>query len=117
MHELSIAENIIDIIRQYVPEDELPLVRDVRLAIGAQSGIAPEALDFGYASLIYGTPLGGSALRIELVPYRLRCHGCQEEFVSNDGLVVCPHCGETRCETLAGTDMRVVDITLAEDGS
>ena len=115
MHELSIAESIIDIVRQYVPEDELTLVRTVRVEIGAQAGISPEALEFGYRALVSESALRASALGIEDVPYRLRCQACDVVFVSEDGLVVCPACSNLRCTVLSGTEMRVVDIQLADE--
>ena len=114
MHELSIAENIIDIVRQYVPETELIQVRGVRLAIGSQSGISAEALEFGYSALVSESALGNSSLNIEIVPYRLRCEECGTEFTSDDGLVACPSCAGVKCMVIAGTEMRLIDIMLAD---
>lgn len=38
MHELSIAQGILDIIGQYVPEGQAPEVRAVRVRVGQMAG-------------------------------------------------------------------------------
>ena len=46
MHELSVAQSIIEIIQQHVPASELERVAAVRLKIGAAAGVVPESLEF-----------------------------------------------------------------------
>ncbi|MDH7516057.1 MAG: hydrogenase maturation nickel metallochaperone HypA [Bacteroidota bacterium] len=114
MHELSIAGSIIDIVGQYVESDMLASVERIGLRIGAQSGISVDALVFGFEAITKDTPLGAARLDIEIVPFTLRCGDCGNEFVSEDGTVLCPACGSFRCTALSGTEMQVVDISLRE---
>ncbi|MBX2991047.1 MAG: hydrogenase maturation nickel metallochaperone HypA [Bacteroidetes bacterium] len=60
MHELSIAESIVDIIRQYFEEKELPRVYDVSVKIGALAGVVPDSLEFSFAAITADTPLPNS---------------------------------------------------------
>ncbi len=46
MHELSVAQNIIEIIQQSVPRSEWNQVTAVRIKIGAVAGIVPDSLKF-----------------------------------------------------------------------
>jgi hydrogenase nickel incorporation protein HypA/HybF len=116
MHELSIAESILDIVRQYVPEPARTPVRALHVKIGAQSGVSPLALDFAFNAVIADTPLAGAVLHIEEVPYRLRCENCDADFESSDGLAVCPDCGSISATVLSGMEMRVDHIDV-EDGA
>jgi Zn finger protein HypA/HybF involved in hydrogenase expression len=44
MHELAIAQNILEIVNQSVPEEQAAAVRLVRIRIGQLSGVVPESL-------------------------------------------------------------------------
>ncbi len=114
MHELSIAESIVEIIGQYVKPGELRLVETVHLRIGAQSGVSAEALDFGFEAITDDTPLRDARLVIEEIPYTLRCEDCRADFTGENGLAVCPRCGGLRCTPLSGMEMNIVEIELKE---
>ncbi len=62
MHELSIAQNIVDIVQQYVPGEAMGDVRFVRVRVGGLSGIVPESLEFSFSAIVAGTPLGSARL-------------------------------------------------------
>jgi len=55
MHELGIAQNIVDAVLLEMKTRHLPLVAAVALRIGALTDVDPEALTFGLKSLP-GTP-------------------------------------------------------------
>ncbi|MBL0174949.1 MAG: hydrogenase maturation nickel metallochaperone HypA [Ignavibacteria bacterium] len=112
MHELSIAESIVDIIRQYVPDPVLTPVRGVRVKIGAQSGVSPDALSFAFSAITIDTHLEHVALRIEEVPFRLRCEACHKVSDSADGIAICPECGSYSTTVLSGMEMLVSDIDV-----
>ena len=80
MHELGIAQNIVDIVNQYVPEGQERLVRSVRLKVGRLSGVVPESLEFCFSTIIGETPLDSAKLDIEHTPVKSRCCDCGEEF-------------------------------------
>ena len=46
MHELSVAQSIVEIIQRHVPQSDWERVRVVRLKIGAAAGVVPESLEF-----------------------------------------------------------------------
>ncbi len=114
MHELSIAQNIVEIVHQHVPEDALSGVRSVRLRVGRLSGIVPESLEFSFTAIISGTPLASAMLTIEHVPTLCRCGGCQGDFEASDFVFLCPACGGTDIKIISGSDLHVVDIELEE---
>jgi hydrogenase nickel incorporation protein HypA/HybF len=114
MHELSIAQGIVDIVRQYVPERQGPRVASVRVRVGRLSGVVPESLEFCFGAIVAGTPYESARLRIERVPTICDCADCTERFETDDPVFVCPSCGGANVRLVSGTDLQVVDLELAE---
>ncbi len=117
MHELSIAQNILEIVHQYVPDDRRGAVKSIRLRIGDLAGVVPDSLDFCFSSIIAETALRKASLDIERVPYTLHCPHCDLTFTGEFGIVLCPKCGSDTPTVIGGTEMQVVEIELLENGS
>ncbi len=117
MHELSVAQSILDIVNQYVPADRSNAVKSVKLRIGELSGVVPDSLEFCFSAIISDTPLRGTTLEIERVPFTLHCKRCSNTFTSEYGVVICPTCGGDSTEIVDGTEMQVVEIELRENGT
>ena len=65
MHELSLAAGIFDIVRQYVPADQGPRVRAVRVRIGDAAAVLPDSLAFCFEAIVTETPYSEASLVIE----------------------------------------------------
>jgi hydrogenase nickel incorporation protein HypA/HybF len=116
MHELSIAENILDIVRQYVPPQELHSLRTVRIRIGAQAGIVVDSLQFSFEAITQNTPMAKAVLNVLTEPFAIRCESCGETSSPKDGSRSCPRCDSLDTTVLGGTEMQVLDLELDEDG-
>lgn len=114
MHELSIAQSILEIVEQYVPREARADVRSVRVRVGSLSGIVPESLKFSFSAIVAETPLGSARLDIENVPPICRCEGCGAEFQAADLVFACPGCGGINTRLISGSELRVVDIELED---
>ena len=114
MHELSIAQNILEIVHQHLPPHERPLLRSVRLRIGSQAGIVTDSLRFGWEALTADGPLASSTLEVQTVPFTLRCLACGQTSSPGEGIALCPACGSPRTEVLGGTELQVVELELAD---
>jgi hydrogenase nickel incorporation protein HypA/HybF len=68
MHEVGIAESILDIVRQYVPDEQAPLVRAVHVRVGTLTAVLPESLEFCFQAIVAGTRLADARLCIERPP-------------------------------------------------
>ena len=84
MHELSIAESILDTVREEARKRPGAHVAKVAVRIGALSGVEPDALNFGFECLVRGTELEPLALVIEPIPRRQRCPACDLTFAVRD---------------------------------
>jgi hydrogenase nickel incorporation protein HypA/HybF len=114
MHELSIAQGIVDIIGQYVPEGQAADVRLVKVRVGQMAGVVPDSLDFCFGAIVNGTPLGQARLCIEETPVRSQCTACGEVFAVEGAAFLCPCCGSADVSVISGTELQVVEIELSD---
>ncbi len=115
MHELSLAQNIVEIVHQYIPPDQRNTVKSVKLRIGELSGVVADSLEFCFSVIIADTPLNGTTLEIDRIPYTLHCGQCEKTFISEFGRVLCPQCGSDATDVVAGIEMQIVEIGLREN--
>jgi len=115
MHELAIAQNILEIVQQSVPREQAAAVRWVRVRVGQLSGVVPESLDFCFSAIASDTNWKGASLAIEQVPTTSQCRDCAHHFEIEDMLFFCPACKGTNIELTSGKELELVEIEL-EDG-
>ncbi len=114
MHELSIAQSIVDIVGQYVPPADQEHVRKITVRIGAMAGVVPDSLEFCFTAVIHSTPLAEAVMEIEHVPFTVSCHSCNSTSATEPGLALCPLCGSVDTEVKSGTELQVVSIDVDE---
>lgn len=108
MHELSMAESILDILTQRMPSGSVLVSADLR--IGALQGIDTDSLCFGWQALLIAAGRPPAVLHIQRVPWRLRCGTCGNEWEPADAAcqaTSCP-CGTLRAITIAGRELEIV---------
>lgn len=111
---MSIAESILDIVRQHVPSAQVAEVRAVKVRVGSLSGVIAESLAFCFEALVTDTPLGRARLDIERVPTTCACGECGHRFEPEAMIFLCPACGSGRTRLESGADLQVVHVELAE---
>lgn len=112
MHELSIAQSIIEQIEDVARKEKAVRVASVSLAIGALSGVERESLEFVFPMAAEGTIAEGAALVIEDVPATLKCHACQAESDARMPLLTCGKCGSSDVDVSGGRDLVVKSVEL-----
>jgi hydrogenase nickel incorporation protein HypA/HybF len=110
MHELSIAQNIIDTLRSQMEIHGLSRVDSVKLRVGTLRSLNIESLGFGFNVLISGSPLEGTRLDVEEVPIEGRCIQCGHPFPMQHWFDDCPVCGESQVEIVSGKELDIVGI-------
>ena len=68
MHELSIAQSIVDSAREHAALNGGRRVLRIGVRVGEISGVAVEALEFCFGMTVKDTDLDGAALDLERVP-------------------------------------------------
>ena len=115
MHELGIAQNILEIVQQSVPKEQAPDVKWVRIRVGQLSGVIPDSLDFCFSTLVGETNMRKACLAIEQVPTVSRCKGCGHQFQIEEMSFVCPACKSADLELISGRELQVVEIELIDE--
>ena len=112
MHEMSLCQGIVDIIRERAAIDGFSRVRIVRLQVGALSHVEPAALAFGFESASRGSPAEGARLEIEQPAGEAFCMDCTRTVsiaARGDG---CPDCGGYKLMIVAGDELRVKELEV-----
>jgi hydrogenase nickel incorporation protein HypA/HybF len=117
MHELSIANSILDTVRAEAEKRPGARVVKVGVRIGELSGVNPDALSFGFEVLVRGTDLEPLALEIESMPRRQRCPVCEQQFAVKDSSLVCPKCGELETIWVGGDELELAYLELEQQES
>lgn len=112
MHEFAIATNLLQIIEEQQRAYKFGKVEKIYLNIGEFSNVVPEALEFSFKIVAEGTVAAGAELVIKIVPLRLKCLTCKEEFHSEPYLFVCPKCGGGDLEILSGNELQIESIEV-----
>lgn len=114
LHELSIAQNIVEIVKQSVPADELINVSKVRLRIGEMSGVVTDSLEFGFQAITSDTELKNAKLEIERIPFVFKCNNCMNTSTNNYGITICAVCGNSDTEIVSGLEIQIVEVELKD---
>src|SRR5947199_2290729 len=113
MHELSIAQSIVDVVETRATEYNAARVKGVRLKIGEASGIVTDSLTFCFEMLASLDPtLAGAQLLIDTVPHRARCRHCDTEFSVINFVAQCPTCKEWSSEIVSGTELQILEMEI-----
>ena len=113
MHELSIAQSILDIVRQNLPPDQGARVTVVRLRIGAMAGVVTDSLEFCFSAIAAGTEVEGAALDIEHVPLTVLCNTCGKESAITPTRFACPVCESLDVTVTGGRELQVREFETA----
>jgi hydrogenase nickel incorporation protein HypA/HybF len=108
MHELSIAQSIVEAVAERTGG---AAVSNVRLTIGQLSGVVPDSLRFCFELVAAGTPLETAVLQIEEPGGLARCGACGTDFETQDLLLLC-RCGSADVHLLAGDELLIRSVEL-----
>ncbi len=113
MHEFSIAEAHAATVRLHAPPGSV--VREVELRVGPLRGLEPEALSMCWVAVTADSPLAGSVLRMELLPWTIDCPTCGRRFESSVPFAECS-CGESVTRPSGSDDLDLVALVVDTPG-
>jgi hydrogenase nickel incorporation protein HypA/HybF len=114
MHELSIAEGVVDVAVRHARGRP---VTAVELKVGHLRQVVPSALAFAFELVSEGTVLEGAELRMEEVPAAGRCRSCGMDTPLPELPLRCRGCGGWDVEVTRGEELLVESLELEEEGS
>jgi hydrogenase nickel incorporation protein HypA/HybF len=113
MHEMALAESMIEIVESTARRNGASRVTEVRLELGALSHVEREALAFCFDAVTRGGLADGAKLEIVATPGVAWCMPCAQSVPIAQRGDACPHCGGYQLQVTAGDEMRVKDIVIA----
>ena len=112
MHEMSLAEGILQIVEDTAAQQGFRRVTEVRLEIGALSGVEVDALSFCLDVVLKGSVADGARVELERLPGQGYCLDCGQTVLVNALYDPCPTCGSYHVQATGGTEMRVKDLLV-----
>jgi hydrogenase nickel incorporation protein HypA/HybF len=109
MHELAVAESLVDAVTERLPGTR---IASVQVEIGALSGVVPDALLFCFDLATEGTALAGAKLEITEPAAKCECRTCGAAFGPDGPIMLCP-CGSADVAVLSGQQFTITSVRVA----
>ena len=109
MHELSIAEAIVQVVERHAAGRR---VARVEVRVGHLRQVVPSALEFAWELVTDGTAAQGAELVLEEVPAAVRCRACGAESVQERFPFSCASCGGFDIDLFQGEELLVDSLEL-----
>jgi hydrogenase nickel incorporation protein HypA/HybF len=113
MHEMSLAEGVLQLIEDAARAQEFSRVTTVWLEIGQLSGVEVEAMKFCFDAVIRDSIADGARLEIVATPGSGWCMQCSQTVPMQEVFGECPQCGSHQMQVTGGTEMRVKELEVA----
>lgn len=118
MHELSVANAIVESIGGHEALAGGARVRVVTVRVGSLSGVVPVALAFAWGPATDGTFAAGSRLEIEEAALAVWCPACRAEREPPAfPRLACPVCGAPTPEVLRGQELEILAMEVEDAGA
>jgi hydrogenase nickel incorporation protein HypA/HybF len=112
MHEMSLAEGVLQLIEDAALSQGFSRVKTVWLEIGQLAVVEPEAMRFCFDAVTRDTIAEGAVLEIIYLPGRGWCVQCAATVPIAEQIDVCPRCGSHQVQPTGGTEMRVKELEV-----
>jgi hydrogenase nickel incorporation protein HypA/HybF len=116
MHELSLAQSLIEQVVTAAEAENAVQVLRVVVAIGPYSGVEKTAFEFAFPFAAGGTLAEGAELVIEEEPAAIVCKVCHATTRADPTRLICRQCGSDHVEVLGGHAFLVREIELELEG-
>jgi hydrogenase nickel incorporation protein HypA/HybF len=115
MHELTVTQNILDIVLRHANQENAGHVSDVNLVIGNLSSIVDDSVQFYWDFVSEGTIAEGARLHFQRIPARLMCQACNHTYSPDENLT-CPSCDSSQVRIISGQEFYLESIGIEPKG-
>jgi hydrogenase nickel incorporation protein HypA/HybF len=109
VHELSIAQAIVDVAARHAGDSS---VARVYVRVGRLRQVVPSALAFAFELCAHGTAVEGAELELEQVRVVVACRGCGAECHPDGFPLACGGCGGLNVDVVQGEELQVESLEL-----
>ncbi len=112
MHELPIAQSILEIALRNAESSGAKRVTGINLVIGRLATAVDDSIQFYWSMIAEGSIAEGAILHFERIPTEMRCFDCGHVFEPDERTFSCPACGSARVRVSKGDELRVESIDI-----
>jgi hydrogenase nickel incorporation protein HypA/HybF len=112
MHEMSLAEGIVQLVVDAARADGCTRVKAVWLEIGQLAAVEKEALRFCFDAVTCDSIAEGARLEIVETPGQGWCKKCDKNVMIAALYEPCPACGSYNLQVTSGNEMRVKELEV-----
>jgi hydrogenase nickel incorporation protein HypA/HybF len=113
MHEMSLAEGVLQLIEESARREQFSKVLSVWLEVGELAGVEPEAMKFCFDAVMRGSVADSATLEIIAAPGAGWCMQCEKTVALAQLYGACPECGTHEVQVTGGTELRVRELEVA----
>ena len=114
MHEMGIANSIIEAVRKEMVRYPHAYPERVGVRIGMLAAVDASALRFCFEVMVRDTEFKDLKLEVELRPRRHRCLNCAMDFQVNDYDFGCPRCGQFSPDCVSGDELELAFLEVED---
>ncbi len=112
MHELALAESVLQMIDDAAQANGFRCVRRIVLEIGKLAAVDPAAMRFCFDAVVRETVADGAVLEIEEIPGSGWCVHCAAVVPMDDFVAACPQCGSFGVQSRSGRELRLKTLEV-----
>ncbi len=112
MHELSLAENLRELIEEQAASEGFDKVEIVKLEVGQLSHVDADAMLFCFDTVMKGSIAEGARLVISRPVGLGECRNCQAQSKITYLYAPCSHCGAFGLRILQGDQLRISSLKV-----
>lgn len=114
MHELSLCQNLVDILEQQARAHDAKRVTGVWLELGAQACVEESALRFSFDIACQGSRAEGCQLHLTVRASCAWCWNCNQSVeLTQEG--ICPHCQSPSVQREINNEMQIKSIEIQQE--
>lgn len=114
MHELPIAEHILEIALKAANEANASGILKIHLAIGQLSSYLDDSIQFYWDIISDNTIAKGAQLVFRRIPAKFSCRSCGHEYRLTTDSFTCPACLSDKVKLISGDEFVLEAIDIEE---
>jgi len=115
MHELSVTENILEIVLRHAEQADAQQVKNIYLVIGQLASIVDDSVQFYWDIIAKDTIAEQAKLCFRRIPAKFECQSCGHCFQPLDGELLCSRCGSADIRVVAGEEFYIEAIDVENE--
>ncbi|MCJ7448807.1 MAG: hydrogenase maturation nickel metallochaperone HypA [Bacteroidales bacterium] len=110
MHEIKIAEDLSAIVLETAKRESLSKVTRVNIIFGQLVQIVPEIFEYAFRETVRDTIANDADVFIEIVPVKMKCIKCGNDFLVKENRFKCNVCFSTDLDIISGKELFIKSI-------